>query len=528
MSAPNLWLSYQKGRLRSSANINYRYDRGIAKESKTYNFTNEGRTVFNQDENYSFSHDVTGGLSLDYDLTNRSVLGAGIRVQGSYGRSDNLVKTTTTDRGIESHSELRQSRRSPMDKPLVSAIVYYTLYTDGKYSTFDVIAGYSSYSKEHNFVNDFSGTESRQDLSQNVESYAAMASYTHMFSPKMILKVGIDWSDSHRRQAQTLDGDHRRFKYHERQIHGYVQLSRAWSEALVTDLGLRVENTHTKGHQSQEASADKQDYTDLFPSLSMSWNLPFGGQNLSLSYTRHISRPDMNNLDPYKIWTSDNSYRQGNPDLKPSYSDNVSMYYMFLQNFIFGARYSYNYRLMMPYTINTPEGLSLSSVTNTGRTHQVSLDLSYNKGLLPWWRTSASASANYRNIKTSALAYGIHTSGWDCSLSWNNTFIISRAHQLVASLSQDLYSPSDKGTYKESWKYRIMASVQKTFTCGLEVSLSAMIPVTGFRNYEKFTLPEYSYEYRHNLTPYYAGLNISYSFGKKQVRGARDRINEIK
>lgn len=527
--SPNIWLSYQKGKFKSSANINYSYSHIDTKETRSYDFIREGRSLRNDVDGSSLSHDITGRLNLSYDLTGRSILGAGLQMQGAYSSSDNTVKTLTTENGVTSESTMRQTRRSPMKSPYIMGVVYYTLFTDNKFSMLDVVAGTSSYSKDHNYVNDFSGTLSLQDMTQDIGAFKAKASYRHIFNQANVLTVGADFTDVHSKMGQTLDGDARLFKHNERQIHGYAQFGRAWTENIMTEIGLRVENTHVNGSQAPENARYRQDYTDLFPSLNLSWNIPAaGGQSLSLSYTRMITRPDANHLNPYKVWTSGNSYSQGNPDLKASYSDNVSMYYMFLGNFIFNASYNYTYRLMVPYTINTPEGLSVTSYTNSGRYHYACMGLTYNKGLLPWWRTSADASARYRNTKTAALTQGIHASGWNCNLSWRNTFILSRQHQFSASLSQDLSSPSDRGTYKEDWKYRIIASLQKSFGCGVEVSMTGFIPVTGFKNYEKFTVPEYSYEYHINTLPYHIGLSVSYSFGKSRVQAARDRINEVK
>lgn len=91
-----------------------------------------------------------------------------------------------------------------------------------------------------------------------------------------------------------------------------------------------------------------------------------------------------------------------------------------------------------------------------------------------------------------------------------------------------MQSASDRGTYREGCKYRIMLSLQKAFPCGLDISAYGMIPVVGFKNYERLNTPDYSYEYRRDINQYSIGLSLSYSFGKSRVEGAKDRTYEVK
>ena len=494
MVFPNLWLNYQKGKFKSSINLKYYYGHNITKENRTYDFLNENRKVVNELDNSSYSHSLAGRLNLSYDLTERSVLGAGIEMSGSYSHATNNVKTLTTEADTETSSLMKQTNETPMKSPGFLGMLYYTLHTDRKGSMFDIIAAYGTNKVENNFHNDFSGTESVQALDKNVYVFSGKAVYRHVFGRGTDVSAGLDFSDSHNEQNQTLDGDFRCFKYYDRQIHGYLQFSRVWSQSFSSEIGLRLENTHTYGHQIVEDLKNRQDYTDLFPSVNLSWNLHGFVKSISLSYTRGIIRPAMYALDPYKIWTSDNSYSQGNPDLKPSYSDRVSLYSMLLQGLIFNASYTYNYRLMVPFTMNTTEGYSLTSVTNSGRSHLVSMNLTYNKGLFSWWRTSASASARYRNFKTAALNQELHTCGWDYSFSWDNSFFISRKHQFSASLNQEVSSPANQGTLKTGWQYKILFGLSKSFNM-FDISLNANIPAVGFRTYEKFMTPDYAYEY---------------------------------
>lgn len=48
-------------------------------------------------------------------------------------------------------------------------------------------------------------------------------------------------------------------------------------------------------------------------------------KRFGLTYTRRITRPNYNQLNPFKNYVDAHTSNMGNPDLKPSYSDNVAL-----------------------------------------------------------------------------------------------------------------------------------------------------------------------------------------------------------
>lgn len=526
---PNLWLNYQKNKFKASLNLEYYYKHNYNRTTNSYDYWSIGRTVVNEGKSTSFGNTLVGRLNLSYDLTKRSVLGVNVSLGASRDHRKSVVNTVTrTDDGQEETSTMRQTQDARPDKPDIFAMAYYTLNLDNKGSMIDVLAAYGGMASHTDVKNVFSGVSAPQLFEGDTYTFSGKAEFTKVFNPTTRFLAGVSFVDSHLKNNQTFDNVFDRFKYYDRQLHAYVQFNKRWNNYLSTDIGLRLENTHTQGRQLQDEQANTQDYTDLFPSFTVSWNIPQGNQGLSLTYRRSINRPGTQMLNPYRIWSSDNTYSQGNPDLKPEYADFVSFSYSFLNKFIFHAIYNYSSQLTTLYTTNTPEGMTISSYTNSGRQHYVSLSGSYNMTAWNFWRIGADVNAFYMNIKTRAGIQSIHTSGWSFALSQSNTFMLSRKHFLKAILSQDLISPTNKGTYKEDWRYVVHVGLQKSFNFGLDVSLTGSIPITGYKTFRTLTLPDYSYTMHTHNHRYILNLTLSYTFGKKQVQGARDRSKEIK
>lgn len=92
-------------------------------------------------------------------------------------------------------------------------------------------------------------------------------------------------------------------------------------------LGLRGEYTKTLGETLRSDETIPNDYFNLFPSAFFSYSL--GQENeLTLNYTRRISRPSIWDLAPIYRVRDQYNFSIGNPYLKPEYTDSYEVGYM--------------------------------------------------------------------------------------------------------------------------------------------------------------------------------------------------------
>lgn len=91
--------------------------------------------------------------------------------------------------------------------------------------------------------------------------------------------------------------------------------------------GLRMENTHIKIDQRTTNQYNEKKYTDWFPTLNLSYEFN-EMENITLGYSRRIRRPRGWALNPFQSLTSLTFFRQGNPDLDPSYSNSFDFGYL--------------------------------------------------------------------------------------------------------------------------------------------------------------------------------------------------------
>ena len=92
-------------------------------------------------------------------------------------------------------------------------------------------------------------------------------------------------------------------------------------------LGIRMENTKIIIDQRTADIYQEKKYTDWFPTLNLSYEFN-ERENITLGYSRRIRRPRSWSLNPFQSLTSLTFFRQGNPDLDPSYANSFDLGYL--------------------------------------------------------------------------------------------------------------------------------------------------------------------------------------------------------
>lgn len=168
-----------------------------------------------------------------------------------------------------------------------------------------------------------------------IDIYSAKLDYQSVVLGGFMMEAGAKWALSHTnnmlnqivgrqyRDNDTIYGSsiNNPFDYTEHVGALYATLARQFPFGLTAKAGLRGEYTYA--YNSTHTVA--QNYFDLFPTLFVGYNTPDMMKRFGLSYTRRITRPNYYQLNPFKNYVDAYTSNMGNPDLKPSYSDNVSL-----------------------------------------------------------------------------------------------------------------------------------------------------------------------------------------------------------
>ena len=92
-------------------------------------------------------------------------------------------------------------------------------------------------------------------------------------------------------------------------------------------LGLRMENTNIVIDQKTTNDFKEKKYTNFFPTVNLSYEFS-EEENITLGFSKRIRRPRSWSLNPFPSRSSVTFFRQGNPDLDPSYSSTFDFGYL--------------------------------------------------------------------------------------------------------------------------------------------------------------------------------------------------------
>ncbi len=541
----SLYLGYSKKKFNASANLSYQYYNMYNEKQTTYNYKDSYMDILNSASYKTTGHFLNSNISLSYDLTQRSTMGTSFHMGGS--ESNNISTTLSSNyyRGtIDKHAKSYSETKNPFQKPEMSFVAYYNLKTDDKGSNLDISANYSSsVNASLGSMELASGVNSyelvpysrfQQNSTVNSYGYEFKGDYRHFFNDGSSLEAGFEFNDSHI-SNDYVRNDHNGndyvkneensnlFEYIEKVSALYFTYDREWSDVISTTIGLRAEKTNVKGNQVSSNERFANNYWHLFPKLNLLVDLPNGNHSFSLDMSRSIVRSFYNDLNPFKIWTSENTYNKGNIYLKPMIYSDIDFSYTLFQNYIIGASYSYGSDAFSEYSFLAENNTTVSSVANFGSEQTLSLYCNIEKVFFKGvWRVSLNAAVDYDNTQGTIDGNDVSYKAWTGAVGIRNIFNLSSTYGIRSSLGYNYNTPS-KGIFKEGHhKHLLNVSFSKEFKFGGIISIDAL----NLFNYK----PAYyfngeSYSYRETPQTNNISLQIRYTqkFGQSRVRGAQNR-----
>ena len=362
------------------------------------------------------------------------------------------------------------------------------------------------------------------DLTQPLSEHSTMETglrYASINSEASIVQSGFDQNTE--RVGLTESGI---FNYDEKIYAGYISLNNSW-ENWKLNVGLRAEYTETKGELNTESIANTNSYMNWFPTMALSYTINKNAFYLK-SY-RRITRPRYNTINPFQYYLSANSIIEGNPNLKPAYSDYVQFDYVYDKAYklvLFAGKKS-NEQSQQVFQDNT---------TNIIRTQYINLesnnyygaDASVSKDITSFWNLFLLISHYYDKDSFTDLNSNtiVENSIWTTHTRATNSFTFLNDKSLFADLTYIHFSPRISGNTKYASYGKLGLSLRKTLW-SKAASISLAVEdifndggIKGTRNYLDQSNSTYS---RWENRLFIAGFR--YKFGNTKIRDNYKRKN---
>ncbi|HEY6162401.1 MAG TPA: outer membrane beta-barrel family protein [Bacteroidia bacterium] len=334
--------------------------------------------------------------------------------------------------------------------------------------------------------------------------------------------------------VETIDSTKtNHFTYSENINALYADISKEWKK-FSFELGLRGEQTLAKGHQVINDSDFTKNYFKLFPTMFLSYKINKKNQ-LDLSVNRRIDRPDYNDLNPFKDFLDPYTYMEGNPFLKPQFTNSAELSYTFMEAFSATVTYSRTTDIIMEVVKQVDSTrTSYATKDNLDVFENYDLELEIPVPITKWWVSENYFSLMYNAYKGNFQGAELNKSSTSWIFNSQNEFNFKKGWS--GEMSFEYVSPMVYGISRIARQYDLTIGIQKKFyhdRFKIKVSCEDLIHNPGdiiTVNYQNMDIYVKSRdEYR------ITRLTFIWNFGKTTVKysrqhhsGAQDELDRVK
>ncbi|MBC7534752.1 MAG: TonB-dependent receptor, partial [Ferruginibacter sp.] len=560
-------LNYKTGRVNLFSTVSINYRKNFQQLDIFRRYTNDDHTLkanFSQNtsktrENYNYNSKV----GMDFYATKKTSFGvvlSGYYIPTtetgnsySYPRNsadvlDSIVTAFRSEKGVWKNGAVNLNFQHNFDSTgrQLTADVDFLQYRSDRTQQFDNIIYNANWSKRYNDA--LVG-----DLPSNIKIYAAKTDYAQLLKKGIKMEAGLKFSyvttDNNANYFNVINEvksvdikKTNRFQYKENINAAYMNFSKTIKKWGL-QAGLRVENTHYNGHQfGNEFRTDldstfKKSYTGAFPTAYISYNASDKNQ-YGFSFGRRIERPDYEDLNPFLFFLDKYTYEEGNPFLRPMYSNVFEVSHTYRQFLTTTLNYSHTKDLFNEvFRQNNLPDDSISTVVtkgNYGRVNNLSMSANAQIKVTKWWTSMIYVEGRYQEFKGILNGKKLEVSGTNFTTNVNNQFSFKKGWSaeisgfyrsksvegqiIIKSLSQ-----ADIGVKKEILKNK----------GALKLSIRDIYGPRTARGKIDFQNTEASFQQYNDSRV--ATLSFSYRFGnpvkgqpKRKTGGAGDEQNRIK
>ncbi|PRY08999.1 outer membrane receptor protein involved in Fe transport [Pontibacter ummariensis] len=251
------------------------------------------------------------------------------------------------------------------------------------------------------------------------------------------------------------------YRYTERIFAGYVNFNVGIGEKWTLQAGLRGEQTSGKGKPVGEGEAIKKRYFDLFPSFFLTQKVSEHYQ-VTYNYSRRVDRPNYRALNPFIFYLDPYSWAEGNPDLRPQYTNSFQV----------TQTLNSTYSLMLGYAqtkdffAEVPEQRSEDNTTvykerNIDKAENFSATLIAPVKIFPSWEVSNNIVAGHQNNRLLLKDKVIENQQFIFTAQSSHHVLLPLGLSLQASANYS--SPSTYGIYRFKAQWWLDAGLKRSF-----------------------------------------------------------------
>ncbi|WP_223558242.1 TonB-dependent receptor domain-containing protein [Chryseobacterium lathyri] len=249
------------------------------------------------------------------------------------------------------------------------------------------------------------------------------------------------------------------FSYKEQIWAGYVSYRQKFGK-LQVNAGLRFENTESISDAVTKDSVVSRNYLEWLPSFSTTYTFNKSNE-LSLSYSRKITRPVFSQLNPFRVYFSPLNYWIGNPYLQPSFTSQIKLTYRY-KNWVTSFTAGKEKDVMTRYPLYNPKTNVLEYLgTNLPYRKFASIETSFPVKLTNWWNITSQLAGYYNDEFRPYLGEVFALKVYNYEIRINQVFTLPKGY--TVNLFANYESKTGNSLYIIKPRYTVDLSVQKSW-----------------------------------------------------------------
>lgn len=532
---------YNKDKFKFSASVNGKTGYKDAEEVLEMYFP-DGLSKMSSETKVK-NENLSGKLALDYDLSKRTTIGfqflndvnnpdfgSDIRID-NYNTSNQLQNVTLnksyTDRASknQTYNVHLITKLDSLNRKLSFDVDYFN-YS----SKFNRDFTANNYTPQMEFID--VNQSGRNNSNQDIDNWSFKADMEHPFK-KLNLSYGAKMSFTNSVSDvlfyDTISGNpeldpsqSNQFKYTENNQAIYINADKKISEKWNLQMGLRLENTQTKGFSETLNQENDNNYLKLFPTFYASYKKN-ENNTFSFNYGKRINRPRFDLLNPFRIYINSNSYSEGNPFLKPSFSNNFELahsYKEILRTSVFINAITNGYGVI--FTSIPATNTQIVTRENYFKSLNYGVGESYSFNLAKWWQSENSIYFLGSKTEFTKNINATPTNSLQVDFTTNNTFVLRKSTKFQVDFNYS--TPFKNGLYKIGYV--------SSFDIGIKQDLlNKSLQIAFFANdiFNTSYLKDFTsvvngvkQVYSQNESSRFVRLSMIYNFGNKKIN-VKDR-----
>jgi len=223
----------------------------------------------------------------------------------------------------------------------------------------------------------------------------------------------------------------------------YLSLSSTTKKGFGYKIGLRAESSNYEGTLTNTGEKFSNSYPiSLFPSLFLSQKLK-NNQELQISVTRRINRPNFFQLIPYTDYTDSLNITRGNPDLVPEFTTSGEFSYSKTfknkNTLLTSIYYKHTTNLITRYLAQETNPASgkqdyINTYVNANSSDAYGLEITSINTIRKWWDMTTNINFYNSKINTDNISGSSQDALWSMFGKWNNNFKLPKNYTIQLSL----------------------------------------------------------------------------------------------